>query len=375
MLIYENLNKFYDGDDFENTTPLTSFYLNSIINQIEINFKNLDSRLEIIESIIKNKIIYVNEAHITNAYIDNLINKISNIETLNSINGNIDILNSKTANIDNLTSNILNSKEIKVNNLNADNTILNNATINTLKINELNINSNYILENNKIYFFGNQPGILFEIKNTNSTNGIRFEKNINYESNARIEFTQNTFDIEFLSEHNDNDNMNINTNCNLNIKSKNINIETKNILPTNLVNIGSNKYPFDKIYANQFYGTYMSKEADLGEYYETDKNYEPGTLLMVGIETEATIWDPENPRPIIGIVSEKPGIILNKEFKNKGNIIGLKGRLYCKLSNKGSRGDYIIPDDKLKGYCKAVKNKQENIIGILIDPENNIIKV
>ena len=375
MLTYKNLNKFYDGDDFENTTPLTSSYLNSIINQIEINFKNLDSRLDVIESIIKNKIIYVNEAHITNAYIDNLINKISNIETLNTVNGNINILNSTSGNINDLKTEKLNSDEINVKKLNSDTSILNNATINTLKINKLDINSNYILESNKIYFFGNQPGILFEIKDKNSTNGIRFEKNINYESNARIEFTQNTFDIEFLSEHNDTDNMNINTNCNLNIKSKNININSKNILPANLVNIGSNENPFDKIYANQFYGTYMSKEADLGEYYETDKKYDPGTLLMVGIKTEATEWDPNNPRPIIGIVSEKPGIILNKEFKNKGNIIGLKGRLFCKLSNKGTRGDYIVPDDKLKGYCKAVKNKQETIIGILIDPENNIIKV
>ena len=59
-----------------------------------------------------------------------------------------------------------------------------------------------------------------------------------------------------------------------------------------------------------------SRYGDIAEYYSADKEYTAGTLLMVDTESnrEATINN--NLAPLIGVVSHKPGFILNEELKD-----------------------------------------------------------
>jgi len=94
MLVYKNINKFYDGSDYENYTPLTSDYLNSIISQIESNFNNLDNRLEIIENVISSDELNIKIANIVTC----------NVTTLNSINA---VINNLTSDLSILKQEIL----------------------------------------------------------------------------------------------------------------------------------------------------------------------------------------------------------------------------------------------------------------------------
>jgi hypothetical protein len=373
MLDYSNINKFYPGGDIENTTPLTSDYLNNIINQIEKNFNNLDDRLEKIENLIVNKTINVDVANI----------KTGNIDLLNTINGNITNLNSDKITIKNGEISVLDAEDIKVKKLETSNIIAGNANIESLlsnyaKINELHLESlkisdKYMFKTNAIEFYGDQPGIKFKV--SEGSNGLRFDSEDRIDKNARVEFdkTNKNFTIEYLADSEDE--FNINTNTKLSISADVIELKT-NIKPTKNIEIGSIDNPMEKICSNQFYGSYFSFNADIAELYQADIMYPPGTLLCVGDKTEATIYDPNNPRPILGVVSTKPAIILNKEDKRDFMVsIALKGRIPCLLSKEGNRGDYIVPDDKIAGYCKPTSEKQDNVIGILIDPINNIIKV
>ena len=368
MLKYKNLNNFYEGTDITEMTPLTSSYLNSIINQIEANFNDLDSRLDAIEEVIINKTIDVNIANI----------KIGNISQLNTNNAqinncNISKLESSSGNIENLivdTVKINNSQIENSNilNLNSKTFVSNNAKIDNLQLQYLKISDNYVFSSESIDFYNNS-GINFI---TSSGNGISFsQKTSNSEANIKI--NENEFDITFNSQ-NVNNSFNISSNVPLKISAEKINLNG-DIIP-NKNSLGNEENPFDKIYSKQIYGSYFSYNADIAEIYEADDDYEEGTILEFGKETEATIA--KGIKPVLGVVSKKYAYLLNNNTNYKHKVpVALKGRVYCKLSKKGKRGDYIIVDEYNPGYGYPTKRKPkiECIVGILLDPENNIIKV
>ena len=77
---------------------------------------------------------------------------------------------------------------------------------------------------------------------------------------------------------------------------------------------------FDK----EINGTVLrARWGDICEYYISDKKYEPGTLVMFGGEKEVTI---SNGRTVNGIVTTKPGFILNGDATNSNEI----GRASCR---------------------------------------------
>jgi len=374
MLAYANINKFYDGTDIDKTTPLTSDYLNSIISQIEQNFYGLDKRLTQIESIIVNQVIRANQAYITNADINSIISKnldstyakINTLTTQNFTTKNSDIEN-------NNVNNLIVDKE-KVNSSTIENAIINSAKVNNLNLSSLKISDSYIFGKNYINFYDNQPGIRFNF--SSGSNGIRFDSKTKGSKTGGLELDlkNNKFIFSYNSD-NEKDTMEISTNINLILKANKI-LLNSDIEPQKDLEIGNKTNPVDKITARQFFGSYFSFNADLAEYYETDRYYEPGTLLMIGEETEATLFDAKKERPVLGVVSKDAAFILNKEMETTGVLIALKGRVFCKLSNKGKRGYQIIPDYNNPGYCLAVeKSEGFPIIGYLIDPQKNIIKV
>ena len=369
MLKYNSINNFYTGDEWEKLTPLTSDYLNSIISQIEVNFNDIDERLEKIEKLFNENELNVLEATIKNGKIYNLES-----ENLISNNANIEKITSNNIYSELCTLNNCSITQCNINNENVENSYIKNLNCNYSKINELHISDlkisdNYSLLSSNILFEGNIPGIKFNVSN-NQKNGLSYYSSLN-NCNAEITLENNSekniFKINFNTEKDDE--FEIKSNYNLKLSAKNIFLEG-NITPNNN-NVGDENNTFDKIYSKQFFGSYFSYSADLAELYESDKDYEEGTILEVGFETEARIANGK--RPILGVVSKKYAILLNEKQKN-GIPIALKGRIYCKLSKKGERGDYIILDKN--GFGKPVKNPKNNyVIGILIDPKNSIIKV
>jgi len=98
-------------------------------------------------------------------------------------------------------------------------------------------------------------------------------------------------------------------------------------------------------------GNVRTTGADVAEFYESDKNYEPGTVLEISKEEniECTIY---NGGKVFGVVSETPGHILgeNNNFKNP-ILVALKGRVKVKINGSANKGDYIIADKN--GKCIA----------------------
>lgn len=94
------------------------------------------------------------------------------------------------------------------------------------------------------------------------------------------------------------------------------------------------------LYAVLFQGTATAaRYADLAEKYLTDKEYEPGTVVMIGGEAEVTscTWG----KRAIGVVSTNPAFMMNKDLEG-GTYIALKGRVPVKVIGAVKKGEDLI---------------------------------
>jgi phage tail protein X len=92
--------------------------------------------------------------------------------------------------------------------------------------------------------------------------------------------------------------------------------------------------------------------ADLAEYYEADKPYEPGTVLEFGGDKEVTIAR-DSTTKVAGVVSTNPAYVMNSQCK--GNYIvalALQGRVPCKIRGKVSKGDMLVSAGE--GYARPM---------------------
>ena len=82
--------------------------------------------------------------------------------------------------------------------------------------------------------------------------------------------------------------------------------------------------------------------ADLAEYYEADKHYEPGTVLAFGGDKEVTIADSGTTK-VAGIVSTNPAYVMNSSCPGEYTVaIALKGRVPCHVRGSIKKGDMLI---------------------------------
>lgn len=103
------------------------------------------------------------------------------------------------------------------------------------------------------------------------------------------------------------------------------------------------------LFANVFQGVASSaKYADLAEKYLADREYEIGTVLVVGGEKEVTSssWGDL----AIGVVSASPAYLMNKDLEN-GTVVALKGRVPVRVVGAVNKGDRLIAAN---GGCATV---------------------
>jgi len=81
--------------------------------------------------------------------------------------------------------------------------------------------------------------------------------------------------------------------------------------------------------------------ADLAEYYEADKVYEAGTVLMLGGDKEVTLAKGFGTTKVIGIVSTNPAHLMNTGCKGEKVAIALQGRVPCKVIGRIEKGDIL----------------------------------
>lgn len=120
------------------------------------------------------------------------------------------------------------------------------------------------------------------------------------------------------------------------------------------------------IYFSVGYGTATaSRYADLAEKYITDKQYDVGTVVVIGGTCEVT--ESSIGMRAIGVVSENPGFMMNKDLET-GTYIALKGRVPVKVSGIISKGQRLIAGDK--GKAVGINHSTNDVFAISLEDNN-----
>lgn len=82
--------------------------------------------------------------------------------------------------------------------------------------------------------------------------------------------------------------------------------------------------------------------ADLAEFYEGDKEYETGTVLIFGGEKEVTISRTQSDTKVAGVVSDNAAYSMYGACPGHKNQVALQGRVPCKVVGKINKGDLLV---------------------------------
>ena len=77
--------------------------------------------------------------------------------------------------------------------------------------------------------------------------------------------------------------------------------------------------------------------ADLAEIYKTDKEYPVGTVVSIGGDAEARAV--ETGEPILGVISENPGFLMNKDAE--GQAVAFVGRVPVLVKGAITKGERV----------------------------------
>ena len=109
----------------------------------------------------------------------------------------------------------------------------------------------------------------------------------------------------------------------------------------NSIDLGSSSKRYNEVYAVTFQGTSTSAQfADLAEKYESDAEYEAGTVVMFGGEKEVTTCDSENCHAVAGVISTDPAYMMNSG--SEGQFVALTGRVPTKVTGPVAKGDLMV---------------------------------
>jgi hypothetical protein len=82
--------------------------------------------------------------------------------------------------------------------------------------------------------------------------------------------------------------------------------------------------------------------ADLAEYYEGDREYEVGTVLVFGGDKEVTTTNVKNDTRVAGVVSDNAAFVMYEACPGFKNLVALQGRVPCKVVGKIKKGDILV---------------------------------
>ncbi len=95
--------------------------------------------------------------------------------------------------------------------------------------------------------------------------------------------------------------------------------------------------------------------ADLAEFYEGDKEYDTGTVLIFGGEKEVTISTQAFDYRVAGVVSDDAAFSMYGACPGFKNQIALQGRVPCKVVGKIQKGDLIVTSN-IPGVAMSAKH-------------------
>ena len=134
-------------------------------------------------------------------------------------------------------------------------------------------------------------------------------------------------------------------------------LTTKNILPdaNTTYNIGSASKQYNTVYATATSAQY----ADLAEIYESDAEYEVGTVVIFGGEKEITVSSMGSDARVAGVISENPAYLMNS--KATGQPVALQGKVPCKVVGQISKGDMLVTHSQHPGVARTGTNPANGI--------------
>jgi len=92
--------------------------------------------------------------------------------------------------------------------------------------------------------------------------------------------------------------------------------------------------------------------ADLAEFYEGDKDYEVGTVLVFGGDKEVTITDKQGDPRVAGVVSDTAAFVMYDACPGFKNLVALQGRVPCRVVGKIKKGDMLVTS-RISGVAVA----------------------
>jgi hypothetical protein len=137
-------------------------------------------------------------------------------------------------------------------------------------------------------------------------------------------------------------------------------ITSKIILPdaTTTYDIGSTSKKYNTVHAKATSAQY----ADLAEIYESDNDYEVGTVVIFGGEKEVTQSTISNDTRVAGVISEDPAYLMNSD--SQGQAVALVGKVKCKVHGMVSKGDLLTTSVSYPGHAhKALSPVLGSIVG------------
>jgi len=137
-------------------------------------------------------------------------------------------------------------------------------------------------------------------------------------------------------------------------------LTTQEILPdTNTTyDIGSLSKQYNTVFAKATSAQY----ADLAEVYQTDSEYEIGTVMIFGGKEEVTQSTLSNDTRVAGVISESPAYLMNNG--SPGQPIALVGKVKCKVHGVVAKGDLLTTCGTHPGCAqKAISPVLGSIVG------------
>jgi len=137
-------------------------------------------------------------------------------------------------------------------------------------------------------------------------------------------------------------------------------LTSKGIIPSSdaTFDIGSSSYGYNTVYAKATSAQY----ADLAEKYETDSEYEVGTVVIFGGEREVTQSTIANDTRVAGVISEDPAYLMNDN--SDGQAVALVGKVKCKVHGIIQKGDLLTTSGERPGCArKAMTPVLGSIVG------------
>jgi hypothetical protein len=130
--------------------------------------------------------------------------------------------------------------------------------------------------------------------------------------------------------------------------------------------IGTSLKGYNTVYAKATSAQY----ADLAEIYESDAEYEAGTVVVFGGSKEITISTTGNDKTVAGVISESPAYLMNN--KADGLPVALMGKVKCKVVGMINKGDMLSSHPTYNGVAKKTHDPQVGeVIGKALEDYNS----